>query len=92
MKSRRVWCGCPEQYHLPAWSRDCPACRGTGLIPPVTRQEWGKAEARSEARLAAVVELLRQEHAKSHPAHADEDDCEYCLVIMALRQPAEGKP
>lgn len=44
---------------------------------------------RLRARLAAVVTLLRQGHAKSHPAH-DEDDC--CLAIRALRQAAEGKP
>lgn len=33
-KHRR--CGCPEQYK----GRDCPACRGTGVIPPVTWEEY----------------------------------------------------
>ena len=32
-------CGCVEQYH----ASDCPACRGTGLIPPVTAAEWDTA-------------------------------------------------
>ena len=29
-------CGCPEQYH----DRDCAACRGTGLIPPINSEEY----------------------------------------------------
>lgn len=38
-------CGCPEQYK----GMDCPACRGTGLIPPVNRDEWVAAVNEREA-------------------------------------------
>jgi len=43
-------CGCPEQYK----GIDCPACRGTGLIPPVTRAEWEKVQAELAAIKAAL--------------------------------------
>lgn len=49
-------CGCPEQYA----GRDCPACRGTGLIPPVTREEYEAlvaARPTAEEVAAALVQL-----------------------------------
>lgn len=46
-------CGCVEQYH----ASDCPACRGTGLIPPVTCDEWDSARDELFALRARVAEL-----------------------------------
>ena len=43
-------CGCVEQHA----GRDCPACRGTGLIPPVSREEWEAALAVVEAARLAL--------------------------------------
>jgi len=70
-------CGCPEQYK----GRDCPACRGTGLIPPVTRDEWVRSEhdlheAQKEAaryfagsqEWAKRAEALRQENERLREA------------------------
>ena len=48
MEHRR--CGCPEQYK----NLDCPACRGTGLIPPVTREEWLSVVRVADAAKACV--------------------------------------
>lgn len=51
-------CGCPEQYK----GRDCPACRGTGLIPPVARDEYEELLRRLAAARAAlnrVADLTR---------------------------------
>ena len=59
-------CGCPEQHK----GLDCPACRGTGLIPPVARTEW-------DALRAQVAELevenirLQQEIHDQESAYAD---------------------
>ena len=53
MEHRR--CGCPEQYK----DMDCPACRGTGLIPPVNRDEWFAAVNEHEA-LRRENERLRR--------------------------------
>lgn len=46
-------CGCPEQYK----DRDCPACRGTGLIPPVTRAEWEQSQAEA-GRMREALEII----------------------------------
>lgn len=49
-------CGCPEQYK----GRDCPACRGTGLVPPVSRDEW-EERGREVERRRALAEATQLE-------------------------------
>lgn len=74
------YCGCPEQYK----DRDCPACRGTGLIPPVTRAEYEALcrrfdEARVEnERLRSDCEHVRAEaRAENEELRAALDYCTY---------------